>query len=136
MANPIGKDITIKIDNAAGSLTALTSHLNSGSITGIQNIINDIAFDDDEQSYQFGVAGATATMSGFYNTTVEAILGPLIGNRTTATKTFQYSPYASRAYSGEVLVTNIQVSGAPDNMETFSADMTFTGVMTRTSVVA
>ena len=134
MANPTGKDVAIKLDNASAAITDITAHLNSASISAIQSILEDTALGDDEKTYVHGVAGATASIGGFYNPTTEAIFGPLVGNRTSLTKTFEYSPYASRFYNGEVLISNVQVSGAPDSLETFSADMTFTGAINRTTV--
>lgn len=133
MANPTGKDITFRLDNAAGSLTALTSHLNSASLSAMQSTLEDSALGDDERTYVHGLAGATVSIGGFYNSTVEAIFGPLIGNRTSATKTFEYSPYSGRLYNGEALISNVQLSGAPDSLETFSADMTISGAVNRTT---
>lgn len=134
MANPTGKDVTVKLDNAAGSITEITSHLNSASINALQSLLEDSALGDDERTYVTGLAGATAAIGGFYNTTVEAILGPLVGNRTSVSKTFEYRPYAGRFYNGEVFLSNVQISGAPDTLETFSADMTFSGAVNRTTV--
>ena len=141
MANPTGKDVAVKVDAiAAGSLVDLTTHLNSASLTAAQSILEDTALGDDEKTYVHGLAGASMSINGFYNTTVEAVFGPYVGNRTgVASVTAQYQAYtinstAERIYRGEALVSNIQVSGAPDTLETFSADMTFTGVLTRTSI--
>lgn len=132
MANPTGKNVTIQLDNSSAAITNITAHLNSASISAVQSIIEDTSLGDDEKTYLHGVAGATATISGFYNTTVEGILGPLVGNRTSITKTFEYGPYSGRYYNGEVLLSNIQISGSVDTLETFSADMTFTGALNRT----
>ena len=96
MANPTGKDVAIQLDNASAAITDITAHLNSASISAIQSILEDTALGDDEKTYVHGVAGATASIGGFYNTTTEAIFGPLVGNRTSLTKTFEYRPYASR----------------------------------------
>lgn len=131
MANPTGKDITFRLDNAAGSITALTSHLNSASLSSMQSTLEDSALGDDERTYVHGLAGSTVSIGGFFNSTVEAIFGPLIGNRTSATKTFEYSPYSGRYYNGEALISNVQLSGAPDSLETFSADLTISGAVNR-----
>lgn len=89
---------------------------------------------DEEKSYLFGQAGATMPLSGMVNSTTDGIFGTLIGNRTTATKTFQYTAYSGRVYRGEVLVTSVEYSGSTNSLQTFSADAVFDGVMTRTSV--
>ena len=141
MANPTGKDVAVKIDAiAGGSLTDLTAHINSASLSAIQSVLEDTALGDDEKTYVHGLAGATISVNGFYNSTVEGVLGPYIGNRTAVVSvTAQYQAFTinstnERVYRGEALISNIQVSGAPDTLETFSADATFTGVITRTSL--
>ena len=141
MANPTGKDVAVKVDAiAGGSLVDLTSAVNSASLSATQSILDDTALGDEEKTYVHGLAGATVSLNGFYNTTVEAVFGPYVGNRTgVVSVTAQYQAYlinstAERTYRGEALVSNIQVSGAPDTLETFSADMTFTGVVTRTTL--
>ena len=134
MGNTIYKDMTIKIDNASGTLTDITSYLSSASIRSIQDTIEDTGMGDEEKSYLFGQAGATMPLSGMVNTTTDGIVGTLIGNRTTATKTFQYTAYTGRTYRGEVLVTSVEYSGSTNSLQTFSLDAVFDGVMTRTSV--
>jgi hypothetical protein len=135
MADKTGKDIQIWIDNTAGTLTAITGHVNSETLTGIQSALQNTAFGDDEHQYCYGVAGSTETLNGFWNSTTEGIWGPLIGNRTSKTKTFQ--TYDGIKYlTGEVLPTNIQRSGAVDTVVTWSADLQVTAALTRTSVSA
>ena len=73
MANKIYKDITIKVDNAAGSLVDITAFLSSGSIRSVQDTIEDTAMGDDERSYLFGLAGATFPIAGMVNTTLPAL---------------------------------------------------------------
>lgn len=134
MANTIFKDMTIKVDNAAGSLTDITAYLSSASIRAVQDTIEDSAMADEEKSYLFGQAGAGAPLAGMVNTTTDAMFGPLIGNRTTATKTFQYTAYTGRTYRGEILITSVEYSGSTNALQTFSVDSVFDGVMIRTSV--
>ena len=141
MANKIYKDMRIRIDNAAGSLTDITSYLSSASLRAVQDTIEDTAMGDDERQYLFGLAGATVPLAGMVNTTTDGIFGTLVGNRTTATKTLEYRAYytnstgtVGRFYNGEVLVTSIEYAGSTNSLETFSCEATFDGVMTRTSV--
>jgi hypothetical protein len=132
MANPTGKDVAIKVDSG-GSPVDLTSHLNSASLSAVQSILEDSALGDDERTYVHGLAGASFSLGGFYNSTTEAAFGPLLGNRTSISTTVEYRPYSGRFYNGEALITNIQLSGAPDTLETFSADGSFTGAINRTT---
>ncbi len=133
MANKTGKDVTFKLDGADGALVALTSHLNSVSIAAIQSILEDTALGDGEGTFLYGIAGATIPLGGFWNSTTEALFGPLQGNDTSKTKTFEW--YDTLKYkNGECLVSDVEVSGSPDTVLTFSASATLTGAMNRTSV--
>lgn len=139
MANKIYKDMQIKIDNAAGSLTDITSWLSSASIRAVQDTIEDTGMSDDERQYLFGLAGATIPLAGMVNTTTDGIFGPLKGNRTTATKTVEYRAFVinsttSRYYNGEVLITSVEYSGSTNSLETFSCEATFDGAVNRTTV--
>ena len=140
MANKIYKDLRIKIDNAAGSLTDITSYLSSASLRAVQDTIEDTSLGDEERSYLFGLAGASVPLSGMVNTTTDAIFGPLVGNRTTATKTLEYRAYPTnstgsvgRFYNGEVLLTSVEYSGSVNSLETFSTEAVFDGLVNRTS---
>ena len=140
MANKIYKDMRIKVDNASGTLTDITAYLSSASIRAVQDLIEDTAMTDEERSYLPGIAGATVPLAGMVNTTTDGIFGPLIGNRTSISKTFEYRAYSTnstgsvgRFYNGEVFVTSVEYSGSTNNLETFSADATFDGAVNRTS---
>ena len=140
MANKIYKDMRIKIDNAAGSITDITSYLSSASLRAVQDIIEDTSLADEERSHLFGLASASIPLAGMVNTTTDAIFGPLVGNRTTATKTIEYRAYSTnttgnvgRFYNGEVLLTAVEYSGSVNSLETFSTEATFDGLVNRTS---
>jgi len=134
MANLIFKNQTIKLDNAAGTLTDITAYLTSETLSGIQDLIDQTSMSLEEKSYLFGQAGATMQIAGFVNSTTNGILGPLIGNRTTATKTFQRAATTNIVQRGEVLVTGVEYSGSVNSIQTFSFNATFDGVMISTSV--
>ena len=134
MANKIYKDMVIKVDNSTGTLTDITSYLSSASLRAVQDTIEDTSLGDEERSYLFGLAGASIPLSGMVNTTTDGVFGHLIGNRTTATKTIQYTAYSGRVYRGEALVTSVEYSGSVNSLETFSSEAVFDGVLTRTSV--
>lgn len=134
MTNLIYKDETIKIDNAGGTLTDITAYCTSITINGAQDLIEDTAMADEERSYLFGLAGATAQISGIVNSTTEAIFAPLIGNRTTAAKTVQHAATTNKVLRGEFLNTAVEFSGSANSLQTFSWSGTLDGVMIKTSV--
>lgn len=134
MANLLWKNETIKIDNAAGTLTDITSYCMSFTLSGAQDTVEDTGMGDEERSYLFGLAGATATLAFIVNSTTDGIFGPLIGNRTTATKTFQHAATTNIVHRGETLNTAVEYSGSTGSLQTGSWSGTFDGVMIKTSV--
>jgi len=140
MANKTDLDMRLKIDNAAASLTDITAYVTSAALRGALDIIEDTAISNEERSYLPGKAGATIPLSGMVNSTTDGIFGPLIGNRTSITKTIELRAYSTnstgnvgRFYNGEVYITSIEYSGSVNSLETFSVDATFDGAINRTS---
>lgn len=133
MSNKTYRDISVKVDNASGSLTAITTYINQASIQSTLSLMEDTALGDDERSFLPDLGGATVTINGFINSTTDGIFGPLVGQRTTVTKTVQYGN-GVKFYYGEAYPNNVQTSGAVGSLLTFSADFTFDGGVTRTSV--
>ena len=133
MADKTGKDITFSLDGAAATIVAITSHLNSASLASIQSALEDTALGDGDQTFLHGVAGASFALNGFWNSTTEGIFGPLQGNYTGTTKTFQW--YDGIKYkNGESIITDVETSGEVDTVLTFSANAQITGAVNRTSV--
>jgi hypothetical protein len=133
MPNTTYKNITLKLDNAAASLTDITAYCNQASLQRAINLLEDTALSDANRSVLTGLAGTTISINGFVNTTTDGIFGPIIATATSVTKTAQYGAYSNRFYYGETLISNIQYSGSVDNLQTFSCDLTFDGAVTRTS---
>jgi len=132
MANLTWKSMALKIDDNTGSLTTVTNWVNSASLEGAMETLEDTSLNDEEHSYLSGLAGATIPINGWVNTTTEGIFGPLVGNRTTATKTVEFYN-GVKYYNGEVWVTEVSFSGDAGSLQTFSANCTFDGAVTRTS---
>ena len=133
MAHKTSIDMAFHIDNAAGALTAITGSVNSQALASAMNILEDSGMGDEERTYLPGLAGATIDLNGFLNSTTEGIFGPLVGNRTSITKTVQFTAFASRYYNAEALPTSVGISGSPDSLEVWSASLTFDGAVNRTS---
>ena len=133
MANLTGKNITFQVDNEPNAITDISQHVNQASLQAIMTMIEDSALGDTDRTYLAGMHGKTIPINGYWNSTTEAIYGPLVSARTSLTKTVEYGD-GNMYYNGEALVNNVQVSGSIDTVETFSADHTITGTMNRTSV--
>lgn len=136
MPNRLFKDETIKIDNAAGTLTDFTAFLTSFTISGQQDTLDQSTMTLEERTFLAGQAGGSLQFAGLVNSTTQALLNPLIGNRTTATKTIQHQTGtgASSVIRGEYWLTSIEYSGSKNSLMTFSASGTLDGVQTSTSV--
>lgn len=134
MANTTFRDQDFKLDNASASLVSLKAYLNQVDLQRTLDLIEDTAMGDTNRQYMHGLAGTTFNISGMVNSTTDAIFGPLINAATSVTKTFEYKPFASRFYNGEVLLTNVQYSGSTNSLQTFSASATIDGAVNRTSV--
>ena len=129
-----GRDMGFRIDSSTGILKDLSGDVNSQSIQRSVNLLEDSGMGEEERTFLPGLAGTTLPINGMVNTTTEAIFGPLIADNTSRTKTVEFKSHANRFYNGEVYVANYQVSGSPDSLETFSADLTFDGAVNRTTV--
>ena len=141
MANKTFKDTRFRIDTTT-LLTDITSYINQVSIARAMDLIEDTGLNEQNKSILQGLAGTTITINGHVNTTIDAIFGPLINAATSVTKTVEYQEYKTTTnstgtsgmfYVGEVLLSNVQYSGAAGSLQTFSADMSFDGAVTRTS---
>lgn len=133
MANKIYKDLAIKLDSSTAVLTAITSWTNQASLQAAMDVIEDSALNTEERTYAPGLAGATVQLNGFVNSTTDGIFGPLVGNRTSLTKTVEWYN-GLKYYNGEAYPTDTQYSGNVNDMQTWSCTLTFTGAINRTSV--
>jgi len=134
MAHKTGRDMSFRIDSATGVLVDLSGDVNNQSLARAVNLLEDTGMGEEEKTFLPGLAGTTVSINGMVNTTTDAIFGPLVSDNTSRTKTVEFKKYSGRLYNGEVLVGGYEVSGSPDSLETFSADLTFTGAVNRTSV--
>ena len=132
MGNRTWKGMTIKLDNTVGSLVDLTAYCNSVDLGGSQEMIDDTSLNDEEHSYVFGLAGAGFTANFFSNSTTDPIFTPLLGNRTTATKTARVYN-GNKWFCGETLVGDVGFSGAPGALQVWGASFTFDGVIANTT---
>jgi hypothetical protein len=141
MANKTHKDIRVRSALLVTSvLVNYTPYLNQASLQRAINLLDDSALSDTNRSVLTGLAGTTITLNGFVNTTTDAYYGPLVNAATSVLRTMEYRIFSTNStgsagqfYRGSVLVSNVQYSGAVDSLQTFSADHTFDGAVTRTS---
>jgi len=133
MANKWGNDAKLIIDNAAGSTADISAYVNSAGIQGATDILEQTGFGNTNPDIMHGIARATIQINGFVNSTTDGIFGPLVGVRTSITKTTSFYN-GLKYYTGECLPDNVQYSGDPASLLTFSSNLVIDGAVTRTSV--
>lgn len=133
MAHQTYKAVTVRIDGAAATLVAITGSVNSQSIQGVLNLLEDVGMGDSDGTVLPGVHRKTVSLNGFVNSTTEGIFGPLVTARTSISKTYEIYN-GVKYYNGEVWPGNVQFSGNADDLQVWSADLTFDGAANRTSV--
>jgi len=131
MALKTFKDVIVVLDTAAGATSRITAFCNNFSIASTLSKLEKSAFGDSNRTFLTGLSGATLTINGWINSTTGGIFGPLTGQRTTVTKTFGIYD-GVKWYKGEAWV-DPTISGAVDELQTFSADLTVDGAVTYNS---
>lgn len=132
MANQIWKAAAFKIDGASATIIDLTSYTNQNSISASHSVLEDSAFGTEEATFVPGIENSTFDMNGWVNSTTDGVFGPLVGNRTSISKTFGVYN-GIKWYTGECYPTNVQYSGSVNTLLTWSASFQITGAVTRTS---
>ncbi len=132
MANKTWKNMAFSLDNAAGSLTVLTTFVNTASLATAMEILEDTALSETVRGKVAGLTDISVEVNGFVNSTTEGIFGPIV-NGTSITKTFQW--YNGIKYiNGEAWPADISFSGEAGQLQTFSTTLQVDGTINRTSV--
>jgi hypothetical protein len=95
-------------------------------------LLDDTSLSDDEFNYVAGLAGATITANLFGNSTTNNIFAPLLGNKTSTTKTMRYYD-RTKWYAGEVFVNEATISGAPNTLQMWAVSLTADGALSNTT---
>lgn len=130
-----GKATVFKVDNSGGTLTDISNVLTDVSFPQSVETAETSAFGSSAKSYVVGLSDATLSVSGNFDTTVDAHLIAVLGQ--AATLSFEYGPEGSTAgdakYTGECLMTSYEKSGAVGDVVTFSSEFQVTGAVTRST---
>lgn len=124
----------LKVDNESGTLTDISAHVNSQDLARVVAMLEDTGMGEEESTFLPGLANSTLALNGMLDTTMGAILNPLITDNTSLIKTMQFQERSNIFIYGEGYFNAINVSGSMDSLETWSANFTFSGALTKTSV--
>jgi hypothetical protein len=127
------KDLQFKMDDSTGSIQDLTGYTNNASLRTAFDILDETAFGDETPEGQHGIARPTLAINGFVNTTTEGVFGPLVGTNTSVTRTAGLYN-GIKWYNAEWWPSDVEISGDPANLQTWSCTLSIDGALTRTSV--
>lgn len=132
MAFVHGKDSVFKIDNAAGSLTNISTYVKDCSLAQSIDTPETSTFGDNAKTFITGLSSGTFSISGLFDPTCNTVLAGIVG--ASASKSFEYGPAGSTAgspkYTGEAIMTSYSVTGDVADAVGFSAEFQVTGAIT------
>ena len=144
MADPFewGTSLTVKLDDgdSTAALLDISDYVNSQSVRTAFDVFRVEGLNSDDPERQHGMADLSVPLNGWVNTTTEGIFGPLVGNRIAVTKTFAVGLGVAKNstsdwwITGECVPTDVEFSGDPTSLQTWSCTLAQSGAITRTSV--
>jgi hypothetical protein len=132
MANRTWKGFVVKLDGSTGTLDTLSGVTNKVTLAGKYELLDDTSLNDEEQSFIAGLASSTVSINGFSNSTTDASFAPILGNRTTATRTLKVNN-GNKWWQGEVVPSGIEISGAPNTLQLWSFTGSLDGLLSNTT---
>jgi hypothetical protein len=134
MAFVAARNSSFKLDNAAGTLTDISTYVDSvGGIANTTDMLDTTTFGATSKTFAPGLRnGDTITVSGKWDSTLNTQITGLLGLSTSSS--FDYSPAGTTAslpkVTGECFVTSYEVSSAVADLVTFSMSLQITGAVT------
>lgn len=132
-----GNQAVFKLDNAGGTLTDYSAY--------IHNVEMPIERDDTELpvigggavSRLVGPYKSTIKVEGWYDPTIDAVLGAAIVAATPATKTWEYAPAGTASglpkYTGEAYLMNYEPDTDAEDAAEWSIELVVDGAITRST---
>ena len=135
MAFHHGKGSAFKIDNTAGTLTDISSNVNTAELARSIELGETTNFGDNQKSYIVGLQDGTISIGGQWDESTGGVDATLAGGAEPASRTFEYGPEGDSSgdikYSGECILTNYTVNNVVGDVVSWSADLQITGAVTR-----
>lgn len=139
MAFSHGKASVVQVDNAAGTLTAITAYTNDASWPQEIDATETTVFGTGVKTFIVGLAESKFSLGGLLDPTVDtlftAVRAALIAG-TVATSTVEYSPAGTGTgnpkYTAEAILTSYEVSAGVGDANEWKAEYQITGAVTRT----
>ena len=133
MAFVHGKNSVFKLDNSGGALTDISTYVNSVDFPETADVAETSTLGSSAKSYIVGLKDATLSIAGLWDSTVDGILGAVVGQ--SATLSFEYSPEGTSSgkikYTGECILTSYSQNSPVGDVVSYSADFQVSGAVTR-----
>jgi hypothetical protein len=137
MAFVHGKDSYTALDDTAGSLTDVSSYLDSCELSAEIELADVTAFGDEGHKNIAGLENSSFSFSGHWDSAEDDIVGSTT-QRKAGTRTFNFAPQGNSSgnvlYTAEVWINSYSVSGSASDKVSFSGTLTVNGEVTRTTV--
>lgn len=128
-----GKNTVFKIDDSGGTLRDISAYCNSVSFPRSADTAETSTFSVSSKTFVAGLKGATISVEGKWDSTVDGYLDGIVGVEGT----FEYGPQGSTAgnikYTGECICTGYEPSGDIGDAGKFTASFQVTGDVERTT---
>jgi hypothetical protein len=130
-----GKNASFKVDNAAGTLTDISTYLTDVSMPRSIETAETTTFGvtGGAKTYVTGLNDSTLSVSGKFDATLDAHLVGILGQ--DASVSFEYGPAGTTVgfikFTGEGIMTKYDLSSPVGDVVTFSADFQISGPVTR-----
>lgn len=140
MAFSHGKNTVVQVDNAAGTLTAITAYTNESSWPQEIDATETTVFGQGNKTYIVGLADSKFSCGGLLDpaldTIMTAVRAALISG-SVVTSTVEYSPAGTASgspkYTAEGILTSYEVSSGVGDADEWKAEYQITGAVTRTT---
>lgn len=135
-----GKNAYFALDGTAASLVSIGDTLNDITMPREIETAETTAFGNSDKTYITGLADATISLSGMFDSTVDTMINGNIANLksgSVATLSFEYGPSGSTAsnpkFTGEALITSYEIGSPVGDVITYSLELQVTGGVTATT---
>ena len=128
-----GKGTVFKLDDSVPTLNDISAYCSNVDFPRDVDTPETTTFGNDDRTYIAGLKGATISISGFWDETVDGYIAGIVGQETSST--FEYGPQGGSSgdvkYSGECFVSSYSMGSPVDGVATFSLDLQITDAVTR-----
>jgi hypothetical protein len=130
-----GKNNSVKVDNAAGTLTDISNQCTSVDFAEDAELAETTAFQDAAKTFVVGFKDSKISLQGNWSAALDTHLGTILGQE--ASVSFELGPEGTGSgkikYTGEAFLTSFKKTGAVKGVNGFTAELQVSGAVTRST---